>query len=153
ALVGCNKGNQAPNAGAAPPPTPVAMLQMAPQRVPIVFDVVGQTEGSKQVEVRARVQGILQKRLYNEGEVVKAGAPMFQIERASFEIALAQAKGQLAQAQAQVEQARREETRLRPLSQERAISRKEYDDAVSALQTATATQQQATAQVNAAELN
>jgi multidrug efflux pump subunit AcrA (membrane-fusion protein) len=64
-LGGCGK-EAAPGANGPAPPPPVAVrvLQMAPQRVPIVFDAVGQTEGAKQVEVRARVSGILQKRLY-----------------------------------------------------------------------------------------
>ena len=151
-LASCGK-SQPPSAAQAPMALPVTLLEVAPQRVPIAFDVVGQTEGSKQVEVRARVSGILQKRLYSEGESVGAGAPLFQLDRAPFEIALAQAQAQLAQAQARTDQAKREEARLKPLAQERAISRKEYDDTLSALQLAQATQDQVAAQVNAAKLN
>src|SRR5512142_561243 len=70
ALAGCGKsGSQtaaaqspAPAPGAAPPPTPVHVVQVSPQNLPILFEAVGQTEGSKQVEVRARVSGILQQR-------------------------------------------------------------------------------------------
>ena len=155
-FAGCGKQGTPPAAGsavAAPPAMPVKILQVTPQRVPIVFNAVGQTEGAKQVEVRARVSGILQKRLYNEGDSTRAGAPLFQIDPAPFEIAVAQAKGQSTQDQARIAQARREEARLKPLAQDRAISRKEYDDTVSAVQLAEAAQQQSAARVREAELN
>ena len=129
------------------------MQVVAPQRVPIVFETVGLTEGAKQVEVRARVSGILQKQLYKEGDTVGAGAPLFQIDRAPFEIALAQARAQHEQDKARSEQTQREEVRLKPLAQDRAISRKEYDDALSAAQLAAAVQQQSAAKVREAELN
>ncbi len=114
---------------------------------------MGQTEGAKQVEVRARVSGILQKQLYKEGDSVRAGAPLFQIDRAPFEIALAQARAQAEQDKARTEQTQREEQRLKPLAEDRAISRKEYDDALSAAQLAAAAQQQSAAKVREAELN
>jgi membrane fusion protein (multidrug efflux system) len=154
-LVGCGKEPGAPSAGAAaaPPAIAVAVLNVAPQRVPIVFDTVGQTEGAKQVEVRARISGILQKQLYKEGDAVAAGAPLFQIDRAPFEIALAQSRAQFAQDKARAEQAQREEARLQPLAADRAISRKEYDDALSAAQLTAAAQQQSAAKVREAELN
>jgi membrane fusion protein, multidrug efflux system len=154
-LAGCGKETGTPVVGAAPAPPPVAVtvLQVAPQRVPVVFDTVGQTEGAKQVEVRARVSGILQKQLYKEGDAVAAGAPLFQIDRAPFEIALAQARAQAEQDKARTEQTKREEGRLKPLADDRAISRKEYDDALSAAQLAAAQQQQSAAKVREAELN
>ena len=130
-----------------------SVLQVTPKRVPIVFSAVGQTEGAKQVEVRARVSGILQKQLYKEGEAVRAGAPLFQIDRAPFEIALAQARAQLKQDQAKVAWTQREEVRLKPLAAERAISRKEYDDALSNWQLADAASAQSAAKVREAELN
>jgi len=131
----------------------VRTLTVEPRKVPIRFDIVGQVEGSKQVEVRARVSGILQKQFYNEGDAVKDGAPLFEIDRAPYEIALSQARAQLAQATAQVDQARREEARLKPLVQDRAVSRKEYDDATSSRQLAEAAIQQANASIRQAELN
>jgi membrane fusion protein (multidrug efflux system) len=137
----------------AAPPVPVHVVKMEPRSVPVRFTVPGQIEGSMQVEVRARVSGILQKQFYNEGDAVKQGAPLFEIDRAPFEVALALAKGQLATATAQIDQARREETRLKPLVEERAVSRKEFDDATSARQLAEASIQQANASVRQAELN
>jgi membrane fusion protein, multidrug efflux system len=150
-LAAC--GKESAPAAAAPQPVPVHIVKMEPRSVPIRFNVPGQIEGSMQVEVRARVSGILQKQFYSEGETVKEGAPLFQIDRAPFEVALAQAKGQLATATAQIDQARREETRLKPLVEERAVSRKEFDDATSSRQLAEASIQQATASVRQAELN
>ncbi|HEX3632480.1 MAG TPA: efflux RND transporter periplasmic adaptor subunit [Casimicrobiaceae bacterium] len=153
-LASCGKDAAAPAAtAAAAAPIAVRMLTVEPRKVPIRFDLVGQVEGSKQVEVRARVSGILQKQFYNEGDAVKEGAPLFEIDRAPFEIALAQARAQLAQATAQVDQARREEARLKPLVQDRAVSRKEYDDATSSRQLAEAAIQQANASIRQAELN
>jgi membrane fusion protein (multidrug efflux system) len=110
-------------------------------------------EGSKEVEVRARVTGILLKRLYNEGEVVGAGAPLFRIDPAPFEIAHAQARAQLAQERARGEQTRREAARLKSLAAEKAISQKEYDDATSNSKLSEASQQAAEANVKQAELN
>jgi membrane fusion protein (multidrug efflux system) len=153
-LASCGKGDGTAGPGAsAPAPIPVHIVNVVPTSVPVRFDVVGQVEGSKQVEVRARVSGILLKQLYREGDAVKAGALLFEIDRAPFEVALAQAKGQLAQASAQADQARREEARLKPLVQDRAVSRKEADDATTARQLAEAAIQQTEANVRQAELN
>jgi len=146
-------GRDSAPATAAPQPVPVHMVKVEPRSVPIRFTVPGQVEGSKEVEVRARVSGILQKQFYKEGDAVRTGAPLFGIDRAPFEVALAQARGQLAQAAAQTEQAQRESTRLKPLVDERAVSRKEYDDATSTRQLADAAMQQAQAAVRQAELN
>jgi membrane fusion protein, multidrug efflux system len=142
-----------PSAPATPPAVQARIVEVQPQRVPVRIEVVGQVEGSKEVEVRARVAGILLKRLYNEGDVVGAGTPLFRIDPAPFEIALAQARAQLAQERARGEQANREATRLKSLAAERAISQKEYDDATSASKLSAATQQAAEAAVRQAELN
>lgn len=154
-LAGCGRGRT--DAAAPPNPTaaalPAAVLEVVPQRVPIAVEAVGQVEGSKEVEVRARVSGILLKRLYNEGDLVRAGAPMFKIDPAPFEIALAQVRAQMAQEQARNEQSKRESGRLKQLAAEKAISQKEYDDATSNLKLSGATLQAAEANVQQAELN
>ena len=154
-LAGCGRGRT--DAAAPPNPTaaalPAAVLEVVPQRVPIAVEAVGQIEGSKEVEVRARVSGILLKRLYNEGDLVRAGAPMFKIDPAPFEIALAQVRAQMAQEHARNEQSKRESGRLKQLAAEKAISQKEYDDATSNLKLSGATLQAAEANVQQAELN
>ncbi len=156
-LAACGPGGQG-GQGAAPAPTPaaalpVAMLQATKQRLPVLIEAVGQAEGSREVEIRARVSGIVQKRLYQEGDTVRAGAVLFQIDRAPFEIALAQTRAALEQERAKNEQSRRESTRLKQLASEKAISQKEYDDATSTLKQSDATLMSAEARVREAELN
>jgi membrane fusion protein (multidrug efflux system) len=156
ALSACDRGDAATRAAGAPqgpPAVPAKVREVKPQNVPIVVEAVGQVQGSKEVEVRARVSGILQKRLYNEGQRVQAGAPLFQIEPAPYEIALQQARAQLAQEQARQEQTKREAGRLKELAEQKAISQKEFDDAVSAQKLSAASMQAAEARVREAELN
>ncbi len=150
-LTACGKGGQAEGPGMMA--MPVTVVEMQPQKVPVMVEAVGQTQGSKEVEVRPRVSGILMKRLYTEGQTVKAGTTLFQIDRATYDIALMQARASLAQAKANFEQAQREAARLKPLVEERAISQKDYDDATSALKASEAARMAAEAQVKAAELN
>ena len=151
--AGCGQGRTDSAAAPGPVALPATVLQVAPQRVPIAVEAIGQVEGSKEVEVRARVTGILLKRTYKEGDLVGAGASMFKIDPAPFEIALAQAKAQLAQEQARTEQSKRESARLKLLAEQKAISQKEFDDASSNLKLSDATLQAAEARVREAELN
>ncbi len=145
-------------AGTAPAPAPPAAVparvtQVQPRSVPIVVQGVGQVEGSKEVEVRSRVAGTLKKLLYKEGDVVRAGMVLFQIDPEPFEIALSQARSQLAQEAARAEQTRREAARLKELIAERAVSQKEADDALSNAKLADAAVAAAQARVREAELN
>jgi membrane fusion protein (multidrug efflux system) len=152
-VSGCGQdaAQKAPAAAAAA--VPAAVLEVAPQRMPITVEAVGQLEGSKEVELRARVSGIVLERVYAEGGLVRAGAPMFRIDPAPYEIALVQAKAQLAQEQARNEQAQRESARLQQLAAQKAISQREFDDASSVLKLSSATLQAARANVRQAELN
>jgi membrane fusion protein (multidrug efflux system) len=112
---------------AGPPPMgpmPVTVLEVQPQKIPTSIEIMAQTEGARETEVRARVGGILVKRLYQEGEAVKAGQALFQIDRSTYEIALSEAR-------AKSDQASREMKRLKGLIESKAISQKEYDDAAS----------------------
>lgn len=137
----------------AAPALPVSVVEVAPREVPVVFEAVGRTEGSREVQVRARVSGILEKQLYTEGDSVKAGAVLFQIERAPFEIELQQARGALAQEVAKEDLARQDYERLKGLADRRAISQKEADQASSAYEQERAAVQVARARVRQAELN
>ncbi len=133
ALGACSKPAEQPKAGGA---MPVTVLEMQPLSVPNAVEIVAQTEGAKETEVRARVGGILMKQLYQEGMPVKAGQPLFQIDRAPYEIAHAEAK-------AKADQATRELARLKKLVDIQGVSRKEYDDAISANELAQAALRQA----------
>ncbi|MFA5531456.1 MAG: efflux RND transporter periplasmic adaptor subunit [Thiohalomonadaceae bacterium] len=134
-LAGCSGSGQ-PAQAPARPPMPVTVVEMQPQRIAASIEVMAQTEGARETEVRARVGGILVKRLYQEGEAVRAGQPLFQIDRASYEIALAEAK-------ARADQAARELKRLEGLVEQNVVSRREYDNAVSSNDIAQAALRQA----------
>jgi len=153
-LSGCEQGGaNTPATNPAAAGIPARVLQVAPQRLAIVLEAVGQVQGSKEVEVRARVSGILLKRLYNEGDFVREGSALFQIDPVPYQIALAQANAQMAQERARQEQTRREAARLKTLADEKAISQKEFDDAISAQKLSDATLQAAQANLRQAELN
>ncbi len=152
ALAGCTRGAAQPKPPAAAA-VPVTAIEVAPREVPVVFEAVGRSEGSREVQVRARVQGILEKQLYTEGDSVKAGAPLFTIERAPFEIDLEQSRAALVQETAKRDLARTEVDRVKSLVDRRAISQKEADQAYSALRQAEASVQMAQAHVRQAELN
>jgi membrane fusion protein (multidrug efflux system) len=136
-----------------PAAVPVSAIEVAPQAVPVSFEAVGRTEGSRDVQVRARVAGIIEQQLYQEGDAVKAGAPLFRIERAPFEIELAQARASLAQERARQELAQQETERLKGLAERRAISQKEADQAASNARQSAAAVQMAQARLRQAELN
>jgi membrane fusion protein (multidrug efflux system) len=155
-VAACSEGDASQKkagAKAAPPALPVTVMEARPREVPVTFEAVGRTEGSREVQVRARVSGILEKQLYTEGDSVKAGQVLFQIERAPFEIELAQARGTLAQEISRQELAAKEFERLKGLADRRAISQKEADQAASAASQSTAAVQVARARVRQAELN
>lgn len=154
-LAGCDgNGNDVALApGGNIPGLPVQALTVKQQMVPVSLEAVGQAEGSLEVEVRARVSGILERKLYDEGKYVQAGDPLYKIERAPYEISLQRAKANLAQRQAQLEQARREAQRLQPLAKDKAIAQREYDDAVTTARLAEATADSARAEIREAELN
>jgi membrane fusion protein (multidrug efflux system) len=140
-------------AGGPPPAIPVTVKQVQPERVPITLEAVGQAEGSREVEVRARVTGIIEKRMYSEGAPVKAGALLFLIDRAPYDIAVAQAKAALSQERAKQELAMREAERLKMLVQSKAISQREYDEAQSNLKQSGAAIEGAQAKLAEAQLN
>lgn len=149
-LVACGAGDSTAAAGA---PLTVSTVQVAPKALPLVIETVGRAEGSKEVEVRARVTGILEKQTYNEGEKVKAGQVLFRIEASPFEIALQHARAALAQEQARNLQAKRNAERLNGLAEQNAVSRRVADDAQSELDSSSAALLALEANVREAQLN
>jgi membrane fusion protein (multidrug efflux system) len=121
-----------PAGGAAPPPTAVSVVTAEPRDIARDFEYLGLTEGSREVEVRARVEGYLESRHFTEGEMVKAGDLLFVIDPKPLLAQEVWAKAELAVAQAREEQTAREAKRLEPLVADEAVTRKEHDDAVSA---------------------
>ena len=155
-LSACAKRDEPHGAQAAPAPAArlaVTVERAELQRVPLVLEAVGQAEGSREVEVRPRVSGILEKRLYAEGDRVAAGQTLFRIDRAPFELAVAQAKASLSQERARQDLAQREAARLKPLVDAKAISGREYDQALSTVKETAAAIEGDQAKLADAELN
>jgi membrane fusion protein (multidrug efflux system) len=150
-LAGCGKSG--PPGGFAPPPAQVTTLVAAPRDFPAAFEYVGQTQGSKDVEVRARVTGIIEKRLYQEGLPVRAGQALFTIDPKLYAAQAAAAQADLTRAVAQQAQADRERARLAPLAERKAIGQKEADDATSNAELAAANVQAMQAKVDELKLN
>lgn len=125
-LFGCGKEP----VSSARPPTDVTVMTVTARDTPVVFEFVAQTQSSREVEIRARVAGFLEKRLYTEGGLVKTGQVLFQMDRRPFEAALLSAQGQLAQQQARWEVAKATLARVRPLAQQNAVSKMDLDNAV-----------------------
>lgn len=105
------------------PPPPAVVVQVAEQRdLPLVFEYPARLAGSREVEIRARVGGILLKRAYTEGQYIKRGDLLFQIDPAPYEAALAQAKANFTQAE-------RDYQRASGLLRQKALSPREFDEA------------------------
>ncbi|OQS37149.1 efflux RND transporter periplasmic adaptor subunit [Chromobacterium haemolyticum] len=150
-LMACGQKDDK-HAGAMPP-MPVGVLEIAPSDVPVSFEFVGQAAGSREVEVRARVGGILLKRAYTEGKPVKQGDLLFQIDPEPLKATLDQAQGNLQVQQAQLVRTKQDYDRITPLFKENAVSQKDRDDAVSAYEAAKASVAAAQAQVQQAKIN
>lgn len=152
-LAACGSGDGQQQQGMFGGPVPVAAITVQPQAVPVNLEYAARTLGSREVEVRARVTGILMKRNYEEGSRVKAGQSLFAIDPAPFEAALARAEADVAAAEARHLQAKREAARLKPLQEVKAVSQKEAEDASSAEAVAAADLQAARARLREARLN
>lgn len=149
AVVAC-ENKPAPT---GPPPALVGVEVI--KRADVVWEpeFIGQTAGSLEVEIRARVGGILEKRTYEEGAFVKAGTQLFLIDPEPYEIALQKAEAQLAQYQASLEKARLDSERFSKLFSQNAASQKDRDDAASAFKVAQANVQMGQALVREAKMN
>ena len=119
-----------------PAPVPVMVSEVIVRDQPVYFEAMGQTLGSQDVEIRARVEGILEEVHFTEGSKVEQGALLYTIDPKSLEANLTQAEGALAQAKAALDKARRDVARLTPLWKKKAISRQMVDDAEAAEQSA-----------------
>ncbi|MBZ0330550.1 efflux RND transporter periplasmic adaptor subunit [Halomonas sp. ANAO-440] len=140
-LAGCEQGDNAGGGamgGGERPPPQVSVLGVEPRSVDVVEEYAARVRGSREVEVRARVQGILEERLYTEGQVVEEGEPLFHIDREPYEIELQRAQAERANAQAELNQARREWQRISTLYNQNAVSERERDTALSARELAEA---------------
>ena len=177
ALVACERSKAKESAPApAPPPPAVVVAEVVRKTVPIVAEFVAQTDAVQTVELRARIQGVLERVRFQEGAAVKEGQVLFEVERTQYEAALQSARAQLAKAQAdlaraqeQVEvlrsqaeleqrqaalaKAKLDVARLRPLAQARAVPQVDLDNALAAEQVTVAGVAAAEAALKNTELN
>jgi membrane fusion protein (multidrug efflux system) len=135
------------------PPAQVSVVTVEAKSLPADFEYTGQTLGSREVEVRARVTGILLSRNFVEGGAVHKGQSMYTIDPAPFEAALLRAEADVAGADARYGQAKKNAARLKPLYADNAVSQKEYDDAASAEAIGDADLKSARARLTEARLN
>src|SRR5262252_6340098 len=113
----------------APPPPEVYVVSVVQKDVPTYLDLVGQTEGTQDVDVRARVEGFLDTMNFREGSFVRRGSLLYTIDPKPFEAALAAAKADQATAEARLEKANNDVTRYTPLVAKQAVSQQELDNA------------------------
>lgn len=137
----------------APPPPEVSVVTAQPRATPNVVEVPGRVQAFRTSEVRARVDGIVQRRLYDEGSDVTAGQELFRIDPREMRASLSAAQATLQRAEATVANAAQDVARYKGLVADRAISEQENDAAVSRLRTAQADVSQARAQLQTAQLN
>ena len=147
--AGCGKEEKA----APPPPPAVEVSEVIRKDVPVYMEWVGTTDGLVNATIQAQVTGYLVKQNYREGEFVKKGQVLFEIDPRTFQAAVDAAKGSLSQAEARWETAKANLQRVRPLAAKNAVSQKDLDDATGAEQSTRASVESAKAQLDAAQLN
>ena len=149
----CGKDDGARASTGVPAPAEVGVITVQAQPVTLTRELPGRTSAFRVAEVRARVNGIVQKRLFTEGSDVKANQPLFQIDPAPYQAALESAQAQLARAEATAASTKSLAERYGELIKTNAISRQEYDDAIAKQKSAVADVAAATAAVKTARIN
>lgn len=157
ALSSCGKADEAAQGGQpagreAPAPV-VGVVTVYPQTVALTVELPGRLESLRTADVRAQVGGIIQKRLFQEGSYVRAGQPLYQIDSSTYEASLESARAQLATAQATLAKADADLARYKPLVSADAISKQEYDAAVTAKRSAEAGVKAAQAAIKSAGIS
>jgi membrane fusion protein (multidrug efflux system) len=150
-MAGC--GDRKDAAKAPPPPPEVQVVKARSETVPVRREYVGNVAAYRSVQVRARVEGILEKRHFVEGSDVKPGQLLYTIDPLNYEAQLRDAEAELARAEAQLANARTKESRYAPLVREEAVSRQDYDDAVTQMQSAEAQVKSARSALDRSKLN
>ncbi len=140
-------------AGGAPPPPEVGVVTVEPTSVALQTELPGRVEPVRIAQVRARVNGVVLKRLFREGSEVKAGQALFQIDPAPYQAALASAQAALSKAQANLTQASAQAERYKPLVEANAVSKQEYINVVASQKQAEADVAAAKAAVQTARIN
>jgi membrane fusion protein (multidrug efflux system) len=148
-VAACGKKSESP----PPPPVEVSVITAHAQAVPLTRELVGRLSATRSADVRARVTGVLLKRLYNEGSLVKAGQPLFQIDPTPLRASLSGASAGLAQAEANATNAHIAAERNRELAAKALVSRASLDEAEANERSTAAQVLQAKANVDMARIN
>jgi len=135
------------------PPTQVGTLEVQPRELPLALEYAAQLRGIREVEVRARVSGILLQRRYEEGQPVKAGDLLFRIDPAPFRADVDRARAQVGVQQASLQQTRRDHERILTLFDQKLVSQRDRDTAVAAFESAQAAVAATDAALKTAELS
>ena len=146
----CSCGSEAPP---APPPPEVRVVTAKAQSIENITEVPGRVQAVRTAQVRARVDGIVERRLYDEGTDVKAGQILFVIDPREYRANVSAVAATLTRAQATAANARQDVERYKGLVQEQAISQQEFDAAMARWRTADADVEQMQAQLESAKLN
>lgn len=152
AATGCERGEKTAASEQRPKPE-VTVVTITPRDVPVTFEYIAQVQSSRQVNIQARVDGFLDKRVYVEGDIVKAGQTLFIMDQKPFKVQLEHAEASLARQEAALEVARRNLKRVKPLAKANALSQKDLDEATGQYESAEASVAAAKATVAQAELN
>ena len=151
--AGLSAGCQKAPPPAPPPPTEVYVADVVQKDVPVYLELVGQTQGFQDVEIRARVEGVLETVNFREGSLVKKGGLLYEIDRKPLEAILAAARADQAAAQARLEKTKNDVARYTPLAAKQAVSQQELDNALAARDAATAEVEAGRAAVEKATLD
>ena len=150
-LTGCNR--TPPAAPSAPLPAAVTVETAVPQAVPITFEYIGRLEASREVEIRPRVSGVIQKRYFEEGAPVKAGSLLFKLDNAPYAAQLRAAKAELDTQSAKLAQARLDQSRNKKLAAQGFISNSALDNSETSIRVADAAMRSASANLSDAHIN
>jgi membrane fusion protein (multidrug efflux system) len=129
ALAGCGKQAAVP---AAPPVPEVGVIKVEPKSTPLSIELVGDIRAFREVELRPRVTGVVDKQMFRPGQMVREGDPLFLIDTRALDSAVADAQARLLEAEAQLQRAVQDVERYKPLLVDDAIPRQTYDQAVAA---------------------
>jgi membrane fusion protein (multidrug efflux system) len=152
--AGCSKHDaSAGGPGGGMPPPDVGVVSMRPTSVALSQDLVGRLAAYRSADVRARVAGVLQRRVYEEGSDVKQGQVLFLIDPSQLQAAVGQAQASLAQAEANAANARASAARARTLAPNKFISQSDLDNALAAERSSLAAVQAAKAALDSARIN
>lgn len=151
-LVACSEPQQGGAQGAAAA-TEVEVVTVSTTALALTTELPGRTTDYRQAEIRPQVNGILQQRLFTEGQLVEAGQVLYKIDAAPYQAALANAKANLASSKAMQHNAKLKADRFKGLLGSKAVSQQDFDDAQATLMQADAAVASSAAALQSAQIN